>query len=109
MTLFFTTSEEIMLGRLLERGKTSGREDDNVESIKKRFRTYKSDTMPVIEYYASLSKVAEVGNGFVLIVVLLCSSMFRLTALLPSTMYIKSPAKRFRRSSRKSMELRFDR
>jgi len=26
-----------MLGRLLERGKTSGREDDNVESIKKRF------------------------------------------------------------------------
>lgn len=27
-----------MLGRLLERGKTSGRDDDNVESIKKRFR-----------------------------------------------------------------------
>jgi UMP-CMP kinase len=26
-----------MLGRLLERGKTSGRDDDNVESIKKRF------------------------------------------------------------------------
>lgn len=26
-----------MLRRLLERGKTSGREDDNVESIKKRF------------------------------------------------------------------------
>lgn len=26
-----------MLERLLERGKTSGREDDNVESIKKRF------------------------------------------------------------------------
>ena len=26
-----------MLARLLERGKTSGREDDNVESIKKRF------------------------------------------------------------------------
>lgn len=27
-----------MLERLLERGKTSGREDDNAESIKKRFR-----------------------------------------------------------------------
>jgi UMP-CMP kinase len=27
----------VMLERLLERGKTSGREDDNVESIKKRF------------------------------------------------------------------------
>jgi UMP-CMP kinase len=59
--LFFTTTEEVMLARLLERGKTSGREDDNVESIKKRFRTYTNDTMPVIEYYASQDKVAEVS------------------------------------------------
>lgn len=66
-----------MLGRLLERGKTSGREDDNRESIKKRFSrrisfclakelildldTYKLDTMPVIEHYKALGKVAEVG------------------------------------------------
>jgi UMP-CMP kinase len=28
-----------MLSRLLIRGKSSGREDDNVESIKKRFRS----------------------------------------------------------------------
>ena len=49
-----------MLGRLLERGKTSGREDDNIESIKKRFRTYENDTMPVIQYYASQDKVAQV-------------------------------------------------
>src|SRR6266704_7010703 len=60
LTLFFTTTEEVMLNRLLERGKTSGREDDNVESIKKRFRTYKNDTMPVIEYHATLNKVVEV-------------------------------------------------
>lgn len=63
LTLFFTTTEEVMLKRLLERGKTSGREDDNVESIKKRFRTYKSDTMPVIEYYAKLNKVAEIDSS----------------------------------------------
>lgn len=66
-----------MLSRLLERGKTSGREDDNRESIKKRFSTrisfcvvqelildldtYKLDTMPVIEHYKVLRKVAEVG------------------------------------------------
>lgn len=60
LTLFFTTTEDVMLNRLLERGKTSGREDDNVESIKKRFRTYKNDTMPVIEYHATLNKVVEV-------------------------------------------------
>jgi UMP-CMP kinase len=28
-----------MLKRLLKRGETSGRDDDNIESIKKRFRT----------------------------------------------------------------------
>ncbi len=37
--LFFATTEEVMAERLLERGKTSGREDDNLESIKKRFST----------------------------------------------------------------------
>src|SRR5258708_33674227 len=37
VVLFFTTDEETMLKRLLERGKTSGRDDDNIESIKKRF------------------------------------------------------------------------
>ncbi|KAG6833205.1 UMP-CMP kinase [Tephrocybe sp. NHM501043] len=58
--LFFSTSEEIMKGRLLVRGETSGREDDNLESIMKRFRTYKQDTMPVIEYYSSQGKVAEI-------------------------------------------------
>jgi hypothetical protein len=37
LVLFYTTTEQVMLDRLLERGKTSGREDDNIESIKKRF------------------------------------------------------------------------
>lgn len=40
MTLFLQCTEEVMLKRLLHRGETSGRTDDNVESIKKRFRTY---------------------------------------------------------------------
>jgi len=49
-----------MLQRLLERGKTSGREDDNAESIKKRFQTYKDQTMPVIEHFEKQNKVATV-------------------------------------------------
>lgn len=32
--------EQVMLARLLKRGQTSGRSDDNIESIKKRFHTY---------------------------------------------------------------------
>lgn len=63
LVLFFSTTEEVMLSRLLERGKTSGREDDNVESIKKRFRTYKIDTMPVIEHYSAQEKVAEIDSS----------------------------------------------
>ena len=38
--LFFTTDEETMLKRLLVRGKTSGRDDDNEETIKKRFGVF---------------------------------------------------------------------
>ncbi|KAI0948452.1 UMP-CMP kinase, variant 2 [Taiwanofungus camphoratus] len=39
LVLFFTAPEDKMVERLLERGKTSGRDDDNAESIKKRLRT----------------------------------------------------------------------
>ena len=40
-----------MLERLLERGKTSGREDDNVESIKKRFgKLHSSYLAPLLKF-----------------------------------------------------------
>jgi len=60
--LFFTCTEEVMLQRLLERGKTSGREDDNAESIKKRFRTFEETSMPVVDYYRKQNKVVEVDS-----------------------------------------------
>ena len=49
--LVFDCPEEVMEERLLERGKTSGRTDDNVDSIRKRFKTFKDETMPVLKYY----------------------------------------------------------
>jgi hypothetical protein len=73
-----------MLRRLLVRGETSGRDDDNVESIKKRFgdyyfsvfqrevsyqtiqATYKDTTIPVIDHYNKLGKVAEASNIYLL-------------------------------------------
>jgi len=60
--LFFTCTEEVMLQRLLERGKTSGREDDNTESIKKRFRTFVETSMPVVDYYKTKNKVVEIDS-----------------------------------------------
>ena len=49
--LFYDCPEETMEARLLERGKTSGRTDDNIESIRKRFKTYQNETMPILGYY----------------------------------------------------------
>ncbi|KAF7329802.1 Uridylate kinase [Mycena kentingensis (nom. inval.)] len=62
--LFFETTEKVMLERLLERGKTSGRADDNAESIKKRFHTYHETTMPVIEHYKQLGRLITVSFIF---------------------------------------------
>ncbi|QPG77140.1 bifunctional uridylate/adenylate kinase [Brettanomyces nanus] len=59
--LFFECPEDVMLERLLQRGKTSGRSDDNIESIKKRFRTFLETSMPVINYYEKKGKVVKVN------------------------------------------------
>ena len=58
--LFFDCPEEVMEKRLLSRGETSGRTDDNIESIKKRFKTFVESSVPVVDYYRGLSKVSEV-------------------------------------------------
>ncbi|KAI0193163.1 uridylate kinase [Astrocystis sublimbata] len=57
--LFYDCPEEEMERRLLERGKTSGREDDNAESIRKRFRTFIETSMPVVDYYEKQDKVVR--------------------------------------------------
>lgn len=56
--LYLECSLETLESRLLERGKSSGREDDNLETIRKRFRTYNEQTMPFLEYYKR--NVAEI-------------------------------------------------
>lgn len=58
--LYFTCSEETLLERLLKRGETSGRVDDNIESIKKRFRVFKETSFPVIEAFEKKNKVRQV-------------------------------------------------
>lgn len=63
LVLFLTCPEEVLLQRLLERGKTSGRDDDNAESIKKRFATFINTSMPVVEYYRKLNKVVEIDSS----------------------------------------------
>jgi len=63
MVLFLVCPEEELQRRLLKRGETSGRDDDNVESIKKRFQTFKDTSMPVVDYYRASGKVVDIDSG----------------------------------------------
>ncbi len=48
--------EEELVTRLVERGKTSGRADDNEETIKKRLGVYHAQTSPLIEWFDAQGK-----------------------------------------------------
>jgi len=49
MMLFLQLSEGEMEARLLKRGESSGRSDDNSVTIRKRFHTFAHDSMPVVQ------------------------------------------------------------
>lgn len=49
--IYFDVSDDTMTARLLNRGKSSGRVDDNEETIKKRLATFHQHSKPVIEAY----------------------------------------------------------
>lgn len=61
MVLFFECEEDVMMKRLMGRSQSSGRTDDNVESIKKRFRTFQESTVPVREFYNSMGKLRAIN------------------------------------------------
>lgn len=63
--LYVKASDETMTKRLLHRGQTSGRVDDNEETIKKRLQTFHDQTMPVLDLYEKQQKVAEVCDEII--------------------------------------------
>ena len=48
--------DDELMKRLLERGKISGRSDDNEETIQSRLKVYHSQTAPLAEYYQNKGK-----------------------------------------------------
>lgn len=58
--LVFECPDDVCVNRCLERGKDSGRTDDNAETLRKRLRTYVEQTKPVIEHYSKQQLVAEI-------------------------------------------------
>jgi len=62
-TIALEADDEVLVQRLLERGKTSGRVDDQDEDlIRNRYQEYNEKTAPLIRYYQAQGKFYEV-NG----------------------------------------------
>ncbi|KAL0869559.1 hypothetical protein ABMA27_005825 [Loxostege sticticalis] len=60
--LFFECSQDLCTERCLGRGAAgSGRSDDNLESLKKRFNTYLNDTMHIITHYDQMGLVRKIN------------------------------------------------
>ncbi len=54
--------ENELVKRLLKRGETSGRSDDNEETVRKRLEVYNRETSPVASHYSRQGKLSVV-NG----------------------------------------------
>lgn len=62
-TIALEADDEILIRRVLERGKTSGRSDDqDEEKIRHRYQEYNEKTAPLMEYYKAQNKFYPV-NG----------------------------------------------
>jgi adenylate kinase len=59
----FSCPLETLEKRLLERSKTSGRADDNLETIRKRFYTYENESIAAIKYYERLHLLVQIGSA----------------------------------------------
>ena len=65
MMLSLEVPKDELITRLLERGKSSGRSDDNLEVIQSRLKEYEDKTMPLVDFYKDRGKyisIDGVGN-----------------------------------------------
>lgn len=62
-TIALEADDEVLVARLLERGKTSGRVDDqDEEKIRNRYQEYNEKTAPLMEYYKAQNKFYAVDG-----------------------------------------------
>ncbi|CEF69593.1 Adenylate kinase isoenzyme 1 [Strongyloides ratti] len=59
--IYFEVAESTLVKRLLYRAQTSGRADDNEETIKKRITTFNQSTAPVVDYYEKKGKLLKIN------------------------------------------------
>lgn len=51
-----------LIERLVDRGRTSGRNDDNIETIRRRLKIYTESTAPLLEFYKGRGILVDVGG-----------------------------------------------
>lgn len=61
--LYFECPYDELVKRILSRAKYSGRSDDNLESVKLRFDTFKAETLPTVEFFKDKNKCTEVDTS----------------------------------------------
>ena len=61
--LYFECPYPVLKERILSRAKYSGRKDDNSESLKQRFDTFKEVTLPTVELFKSRNRCVEIDTS----------------------------------------------
>ena len=54
--------DDVLIARIVERGKTSGRSDDTEDLARERQQVYRNQTQPLIDYYAARGQVRPVDG-----------------------------------------------
>ena len=61
--VYFECSYSVLEKRILARAKYSGRSDDNLESVKRRFETFKAETLPAVDFFESKNKCVTIDSS----------------------------------------------
>jgi hypothetical protein len=63
--LFLDCEEQAMIDRINKRAAESAevRNDDNIEVLKKRFKTFREQSMPIVEIYEKQGKVRRINSN----------------------------------------------
>ena len=61
--LYLECPYEVLEQRILGRANFTGRRDDNIESIRMRFETFKAETLPTVELFRSKDLCVEIDTS----------------------------------------------
>lgn len=61
--IYFECPLDVLTQRILGRAQYSGRSDDNVESMKARFESFKAETLPIVEHFKAQGKCVEIDTS----------------------------------------------